>query len=88
MRRYFLTLCLLVATTLVAFGQTSGKGGSVVGTLKDAATGEGINGAVVELIDKEEFIKDPLDAYENKIFCKGAPLKTGIIWNKEYMEAE
>lgn len=43
---------------------------------------------VVELIDKEEFIKDPLDAYENKIFCKGAPLKTGIIWNKEYMEAE
>lgn len=52
MRRYFLTLCLLVATTLVAFGQTSGKGGSIVGTLKDAATGEGINGAVVELIDK------------------------------------
>lgn len=41
---------------------------------------------VVELIDKEEFILDPLDAYENKIFCKGAPLKTGIIWNKDYIE--
>ena len=41
---------------------------------------------VVELIDKEEFIKDPLDAYENKIFCKGAPLKTGVIWNKDYIE--
>ena len=41
---------------------------------------------VVELIDKEEFIKDPLYAYENKIFSKGAPLKTGIIWNKKYIE--
>ena len=41
---------------------------------------------VVELIDKEEFISDPLDAYENKIFCKGAPLKTGVIWNKKYIE--
>lgn len=43
---------------------------------------------VVELIDKEEFIKDPLYAYENKIFCKGAPLKTGVIWNKEYIEED
>ncbi|MBR3955811.1 MAG: hypothetical protein IKJ63_10105 [Clostridia bacterium] len=43
---------------------------------------------VVELIDKDEFIKDPLFAYENKIFCKGAPLKTGIIWNKQYMEED
>ncbi len=43
---------------------------------------------VVELIDKEEFIKDPLDAYENKIFCKGAPLKTAVIWNKNYIEGE
>ena len=41
---------------------------------------------VVELIDKDEFIKDPLYAYENKIFCKGAPLKTGVIWNKEFIE--
>ena len=43
---------------------------------------------VVELIDKDEFIKDPLDAYENKIFCKGAPLKTGVIWSKEYIDDE
>lgn len=41
---------------------------------------------VVELIDKEEFISDPLYAYENKIYCKGAPLKTGVIWNKEFIE--
>lgn len=41
---------------------------------------------VVELIGKEEFIRDPMDAYENKIFCKGAPLKTGVIWRKEYID--
>lgn len=41
---------------------------------------------VVELIDKEEFISDPLDAYKNKIFCKGAPLKTGVIWRKEFID--
>ena len=41
---------------------------------------------VVELIDKDEFIRDPLYCYENKIFSKGAPLKTGIIWNKAYIE--
>ena len=43
---------------------------------------------VVELIDKDEFIRNPLDAYENKIFCKGAPLKTGVIWNKNYIDEE
>ena len=43
---------------------------------------------VVELIDKDEFTADPLDAYENKIFCKGAPLKTGVIWNKEFVEED
>ncbi len=41
---------------------------------------------VVELVKKEEFIKDPLFFYENKIFCKGAPLKTGVIWNKNYID--
>ena len=41
---------------------------------------------VVELIDKKEFVIDPLNAYENKIFSKGAPLKTGVIWNKDYIE--
>ena len=43
---------------------------------------------VVELIEKEEFIKDPLDAYENKIFCKGAPLKTAVIWDENYIEKD
>lgn len=43
---------------------------------------------VVELIDKEEFIADPLYAYENKIYCKGAPLKTGVIWQKDYIDEE
>ena len=43
---------------------------------------------VVELIEKDEFIKDPLDAYENRIFCKGAPLKTAVIWKKEYIEED
>jgi hypothetical protein len=43
---------------------------------------------VVELIEKDEFIKNPLDAYENKIFCKGAPLKTGVIWNKDFIKED
>ena len=41
---------------------------------------------IVELIDKHTFVKDPIDAYENKIYCKGAPLKTGVIWNEDYIE--
>lgn len=43
---------------------------------------------LVELIDKNEFISDPIDAYENKIYSKGAPLKTAVIWNKEYIDEE
>lgn len=43
---------------------------------------------LVELIEKEEFITDPIDAYENKIYSKGAPLKTAVIWNKEYINTE
>ena len=43
---------------------------------------------VVKLIDKDEFIKDPLYAYENKIYCKGAPLKTGVIWDESYIERD
>ena len=43
---------------------------------------------VVELVDKNEFISDPLNAYENKIFCKGAPLKTGVIWDENYIERD
>ena len=43
---------------------------------------------IVELIDKDEFTADPLDAYNNKIYAKGAPLKTGVIWNKDYIDEE
>lgn len=41
---------------------------------------------IVELIDKDEFIKDPMFAYENKIYCKGAPIKTAVIWEKELID--
>lgn len=41
---------------------------------------------LVELIDKQTFTADPAAAYENKIYCKGAPLKTAVIWNKEYID--
>ena len=41
---------------------------------------------LVELIDKDEFTADPIRAYEERIYCKGAPLKTAVIWNKEYLE--
>lgn len=43
---------------------------------------------LVELIDKDEFISDPIDAYENKIYCKGAPLKTAVVWNKKFIDEE
>ena len=43
---------------------------------------------LVELIDKDEFTSDPIDAYENKIYSEGAPLKTAVIWNKEYIDEE
>lgn len=43
---------------------------------------------LVELIDKEEFIADPVYAYENRIYCKGAPLKTAVIWNKTFIDEE
>ena len=43
---------------------------------------------LVRLIPKEEFIEDPMDAYLNKIYAKGAPLKTAVIWNEEYVEGE
>lgn len=41
---------------------------------------------VVALIEKEVLTADPRAAYENKIFCKGAPLKTGVIWNPDFIE--
>ena len=43
---------------------------------------------LVELIDKDKFTADPVYSYENKIYCKGAPLKTAVIWNKKYIDEE
>ena len=43
---------------------------------------------LVELIDKDEFTADPISAYINKIYSKGAPLKTAVIWNEEYIDLE
>lgn len=41
---------------------------------------------IVELIDKDEFIKDPVKAYREKIYSKNAPMKTAVIWNKKYID--
>ena len=41
---------------------------------------------IVELIDRGEFAEDPIGAYNNKIYCKGAPLKTAVIWNEKYID--
>ena len=38
---------------------------------------------IVELIDKDEFISDPIGAYNNKIYSKSAPMKTAVVWNPE-----
>ena len=43
---------------------------------------------LVELIDKDEFVSNPIGAYENKIYCKGAPLKTAVVWNEKYIGEE
>jgi len=40
---------------------------------------------IVALIDRDEFAKDPIDAYKNKIYNKQAPMKTAVIWNKNYI---
>ncbi|MGI5960002.1 MAG: hypothetical protein ACOX60_11410 [Massiliimalia sp.] len=41
---------------------------------------------IVELIDKQEFTDDPRDAYDHKIYSKGAPLKTAVVWNEQYVD--
>lgn len=43
---------------------------------------------LVRLIDKDEFIQAPMEAYETKIFSKAAPLKTAVIWNSDYIDPE
>ncbi len=41
---------------------------------------------IVELIDREEFTRDPIGAYEQKIYCKAAPMKMAVIWNRDYID--
>ena len=41
---------------------------------------------IVGLIDKDEFTADPMDAYEHRIYCKGAPMNTAVIWNKDFVD--
>lgn len=41
---------------------------------------------IVELIDKDEFTSDPIGAYNDKIYSKGAPMKTAVVWNEKYID--
>ena len=41
---------------------------------------------IVGLIDRDEFTADPMGAYKNKIYCKSAPMKTAVIWNKDFID--
>ena len=41
---------------------------------------------IVELIGRDEFAADPIGAYENRIYCTAAPMKTAVIWNKDYID--
>ncbi len=41
---------------------------------------------IVSLIDRDEFTRDPIGAYENRIYCKGAPMKTAVIWNSSRID--
>lgn len=43
---------------------------------------------LVELIDKDEFTKAPILSYTDKIYAKGAPLKTAVVWNNNYIDME
>ncbi|MCR5330241.1 MAG: hypothetical protein K6E62_03505, partial [Lachnospiraceae bacterium] len=41
---------------------------------------------IVELIDKYEFINDPIGSYKNRIYSKNAPMKTAVIWNPDRID--
>jgi len=43
---------------------------------------------IVELIDRETFAADPIAAYNDVIYAKGAPLKTAVIWNEKYIDMD
>ncbi len=40
---------------------------------------------LVSLIGRDEFAADPIGCYENKIYSKGSPMKTAVIWNQKYI---
>ena len=42
---------------------------------------------IVELIDREDFAKDPIGAYRDRIYSKNAPMKTAVIWNPKYINS-
>lgn len=41
---------------------------------------------IVELIDLNQLKENPVRAYKEVIYAKDAPLKTAVIWNKEYID--
>ena len=41
---------------------------------------------IVELIGREEFAADPIDAYEHRIYCKNAPMKTAVAWDPSRLD--
>ena len=41
---------------------------------------------LTDLIDKARFTADPIAAYENEIYAPGAPLKTAVVWNGDYLD--
>ena len=41
---------------------------------------------IVGLIGREEFTADPMAAYRDRIYYPGAPLKTAVIWNEQYID--
>lgn len=42
--------------------------------------------SIVSLIDKDEFLQDPIGAYENRIYTKEAPMKTAVVWNPSHID--
>ena len=43
---------------------------------------------IVSLIDRETFTADPIGAYEDRIYCKNAPMKTAVIWNAAFIDPQ
>ncbi|MBR6186473.1 MAG: hypothetical protein IKQ41_09455 [Clostridia bacterium] len=41
---------------------------------------------IMGLIDRDVFARDPIGAYENRIYCKSAPMKTAVIWDKSRID--